>query len=65
MTMWCVYTPYVIKLGITAQYGPVILVILYATRIGPREGGSMMLVTGSFDKTGQRRHTLSTCTLKP
>ena len=36
-----------IKLHITTQSGPVILIILchYATRIDPPEGGSMILIT--------------------
>ena len=40
-----------IKLHITAQSGPVIRVILYATRIDPPKGGSMILVTKTSDQT--------------
>ena len=43
-----------IKLHITAQSGPVMLVILqYAARIDPLEGGSMILITKISDQTRQ------------
>ena len=45
--LWvCVYF---IKLHMTAQSGPVILVILYTTRIGPPKGGSMIRITKISD----------------
>ena len=43
----CMYV--CIKLHITTQSGPVILVF-YATRIDPPEGGSMILITKTSDQ---------------
>ena len=64
----CVCVCASIKLHITAQFGPVILVILirpssysfYATRIDPPKGGSMILFTETSDQTQQREHILLT-----
>ena len=44
---------------------PVILVILYATRINRPEGVSMMHITITSDQTRQGGHTLSTCAVLP
>ena len=51
-----------IELHITAQSGPVILVIL-CTRIDPPKGGSMILNNETSDQTRPREHTLSSCTI--
>ena len=55
----CVCVCVFIKLHITAQSGPVILVI-HATRVDPPKGGSIILVTKTSDQARQRGHTLST-----
>ena len=54
-TRVCVCVCVFIKLHITAQSGPVILVKLYATRTDPpKKGGSMILVTKTSDQARQR-----------
>ena len=49
-----------IKLRITAQSGPVIL-IFYATRIDPPKGESMMFVTKTSDQARQRYACMDGC----
>ena len=49
----CVCVCVFIKLHITAQSGPVILVILCPTRIDPPKKGSMILMTETSDQTRQ------------
>ena len=61
----CVYIVCVfIKLHITAQSGPVILVILYHSHLSSQvKGGSMILIAKACDQRQQRGHTFSTCTI--
>ena len=58
----CMYVCKFIKLRITAQSGPAILVILCHSRLSIL-GGSMILVTRTSDQARQRGHTLSTGTI--
>ena len=49
-----------IKLHVTTQSGPVILVILYAIRINSPKAVSMMHITITSDQTRQSGSTFST-----